>query len=59
MQKRIFAFDGLRALACLSIVFFHCGVPLMGTEGVTFFFLLSGFLMYYINSECITIIGGG
>lgn len=39
--------QGLRALAMLGIFLFHSGLLLNGTFPVTFFFILSGFVLYY------------
>jgi peptidoglycan/LPS O-acetylase OafA/YrhL len=55
------ALDGLRAIASLTVVFYHCfphiardwtspfsalqRLPRLGEEGVTLFFVLSGFLI--------------
>jgi peptidoglycan/LPS O-acetylase OafA/YrhL len=47
------ALDGVRAIACLMVYFYHRGVDLRhpplvveGFTGVTFFFVLSGYLMF-------------
>ena len=45
------ALQGLRALATIAIFLFHSGFLLNGTFPVTFFFMLSGFMMYYTKSE--------
>lgn len=47
MNKIIPAFDGLRALGTIGIFLFHSGFLLEGTFPVTWFFMLSGFLLYY------------
>ncbi|MBC5624035.1 acyltransferase [Clostridium sp. NSJ-49] len=39
--------QGLRALAMLAIFFFHAGFIPNGIFPVTFFFILSGFVLYY------------
>ena len=39
--------QGLRALGMLGIFAFHSGLLLKGTFPVTFFFILSGFVLYY------------
>jgi peptidoglycan/LPS O-acetylase OafA/YrhL len=60
-DARIPALDGLRAIASLTVVFYHCfphiardwtspfsvlqRLPRLGEEGVTLFFVLSGFLI--------------
>lgn len=43
----IFTLQGLRALGMLGIFFFHSGLLINGTFPVTFFFMLSGFVLYY------------
>lgn len=43
----IYTLQGLRALAMLGIFLFHSGLLLNGTFPVTFFFILSGFVLYY------------
>lgn len=39
--------QGLRALGMIGIFLFHSGLLLKGTFPVTFFFILSGFVIYY------------
>lgn len=43
--------QGLRALAMLGIFMFHAGLLIKGTFPVTFFFMLSGFVLYYSYSK--------
>ncbi len=43
--------QGLRSLGILGIFLFHSGVLLKGTFPVTFFFILSGFVIYYSYSS--------
>ena len=43
--------QGLRALGMLGIFLFHSGLLLKGTFPVTFFFMLSGFVLYYSYSN--------
>ena len=43
--------QGLRALGMLGIFLFHSGLLLKGTFPVTFFFILSGFVLYYSYSN--------
>lgn len=46
--------QGLRVLAMVGIFLFHCGLLLKGAFPVTFFFILSGFFIYYsYNSKII------
>jgi peptidoglycan/LPS O-acetylase OafA/YrhL len=41
--------DGLRALAILSVVFYHAGIgPRGGFEGVDIFFVISGYLLTWL-----------
>jgi peptidoglycan/LPS O-acetylase OafA/YrhL len=48
IQKRdLGALDGLRVLATLAIFLYHAGILRQGSFPVTFFFMLSGFLLYY------------
>jgi peptidoglycan/LPS O-acetylase OafA/YrhL len=48
IQKRdLGALDGLRVLATLAIFLYHAGILKQGAFPVTFFFMLSGFLLYY------------
>jgi len=46
-MKHIPGIDGLRALAALSVIFFHLEVPgfAWGWTGVPLFFVISGFLI--------------
>ena len=39
--------QGLRVLATLAIFLYHSGILVQGAFPVTFFFMLSGFLLYY------------
>lgn len=43
--------DGLRALATVAIFLYHAGILLQGTFPVTWFFMLSGFVMYYTKHD--------
>ncbi len=47
--------DGVRAIACLSVIMAHLPLPwgftLIGSMGVGIFFVLSGFLMGYLYAE--------
>ena len=43
----IYTLQGLRALAMIGIFLFHSGLLINGTFPVTFFFILSGFVLYY------------
>lgn len=46
------ALDGLRALAMLLVVLFHCKLPvLVGGVGVDLFLVLSGFLLGSIADD--------
>lgn len=47
----IYTLQGLRALAMIGIFLFHSGLLLNGTFPVTFFFILSGFVLYYTKSN--------
>jgi peptidoglycan/LPS O-acetylase OafA/YrhL len=54
MDTRLTHLDGVRALACLSVVAFHAGVPGcagLGMGGVQVFFVLSGYLITRILRE--------
>ncbi|MGL5244682.1 MAG: acyltransferase family protein, partial [Sarcina sp.] len=46
--------QGLRVLAMMGIFLFHAGILLNGTFPVTFFFMLSGFVLYYNYGERVT-----
>ncbi len=48
------ALDGLRALACVSIVLLHSGAPWMGAQALSLFFMLSGFLLYYLHHNTLS-----
>ena len=43
--------QGLRVLAMLGIFMFHAGLLIKGNFPVTFFFILSGFVLYYSYSK--------
>ncbi|WP_434798708.1 hypothetical protein [Terrisporobacter vanillatitrophus] len=43
--------QGFRALGMISIFLFHSGLLLKGTFPITFFFMLSGFVLYYSYSN--------
>jgi peptidoglycan/LPS O-acetylase OafA/YrhL len=44
-QKYIAALDGVRGLAVIGVLLFHCGMLPAGWTGVQLFFVLSGFLI--------------
>ncbi len=46
-NRYISGIDGLRALAVLSVIFFHLGVPIIpgGFTGVDVFFVISGYVV--------------
>ena len=46
-RNRINSLQGLRCLACLTIVASHCAWGGGGPDSVSIFFILSGFLTYY------------
>jgi len=46
-KRDLGSLDGLRVLATLSIFLYHAGILVQGAFPVTFFFMLSGFMMYY------------
>lgn len=48
--------QGLRALGMLGIFLFHSGLLLKGTFPVTFFFILSGFVLYYNYSDTVNLV---
>ncbi len=50
-MRKLQSLQGLRALATIGIFLFHSGLLLEGTFPVTFFFMLSGFMMYYTKHE--------
>ena len=50
-MRKLKSLQGLRALATVGIFLFHSGFLLQGTFPVTFFFMLSGFMMYYTKHE--------
>ena len=47
----IYSLHGLRALAMLAIFLYHSGLLPHGTFPVTFFFILSGFVLFYNHSS--------
>ena len=47
--KKNEALQGLRALSFVAIFLYHCGIGHLAVMGVSFFFVLSGFLMVYNN----------
>lgn len=50
-KERILSLQVLRALGCLAILAGHCRLGAGGPNGVSLFFLLSGFLTYYNNYD--------
>ncbi|EPB1839793.1 acyltransferase family protein [Escherichia coli] len=52
-MKHIQQLDGLRAFSVISVILYHLGIPGfgMGWLGVSFFFVLSGFLITRILIE--------
>ena len=52
-MKRITSLQALRAIAFINIFISHCGVTMFfgGAWGVSLFFVLSGFVMYYAYCE--------
>lgn len=50
-KNHLGALDGLRVLATIAIFLYHAGILLQGTFPVTFFFMLSGFLLYVTKHE--------
>lgn len=51
MQSRIYSLDGLRVLFIIFIFTSHCHLMLRNMFSVQFFFLLSGFVLYYNNKQ--------
>jgi len=47
-QKHLPALDGLRFVAVLMVLFDHGGINHLGGDGVTYFFVLSGFLFSWL-----------
>lgn len=50
-MKRLDALQGMRTIAFLAVFFGHCGIGTGGGMGVSFFLVLSGFLMAYNYSS--------
>lgn len=50
-KKKIDSFQALRAIAFVDVFLLHCGEFASGAAGVSIFFILSGFLMYYSYCE--------
>lgn len=50
-KKRLDSLQAVRAIAFLLIFTSHIGVVMLGPYGVSVFFILSGFLMYYNYSD--------
>lgn len=47
-QKHLPALDGLRFIAVMLVIFDHGGINHLGGDGVTYFFVLSGFLFSWL-----------
>lgn len=45
--KQLVSLDGLRVCATFAIFLYHAGILRQGTFPVTWFFMLTGFMMYY------------
>lgn len=50
-KRSLAPLNGLRVLASLAIFLYHSRILVQGTFPVTFFFMLTGFLLYYTKSE--------
>lgn len=47
MKKRLDSLEALRALACIAMFLFHCGIDISGAGAACVFFMLSGFTLSF------------